>query len=55
MVQIMNGFSEVFVSLIPSDIFLGVLFHYLEYESMFVKYFELFRGSSPDEFIYNLS
>lgn len=57
MVQIMNGLSEVFVSLPipPSDLFLGVFFHYTENKSMFGKYSELFRSERPDEFIYNLS
>lgn len=50
----MIGLSEVFV-LPPSDLFLGVLFHYIESEPMFVKYFELFKSENPDEFIYNLS
>lgn len=53
--QIMKYLSKVFVSSIPSDIFLGILFQYVDNESMLVKCFEPFRGARPDEYNYSLS
>lgn len=44
----MKYLSKVFVSSIPCDIFLGVIFQYLDNESILVKCFELFSGARPD-------
>lgn len=47
MVSVMKYLSNVFVSSIPSDLSVEVLFQCIDNESMLVKCFELFEGTKP--------